>query len=215
MFSFSQNILTNDFNDLLKKIDLNIKELNSNQIVNNNLIQETNQFISTASLLLLKMNNNTNNIPLNEIEIKYTELENRKKEISKIINKLNINLLNKLDNKKNDEMDTLLEHNDQPIDVNYLINYNENLLSGTIKNLKDINENLKETAVDLKNQGDQLKVSSEKIDINLENINEGTKILNSINCNSMCNKIWMFVVNILLFIIILLLIVFKVISYLK
>ena len=212
---FSQNKFTNEFNDIIIKIDSNIKDLNNNQIDNNNLIQETNKLISTASLLLLKMNNDTNNIPLNEIEIKYTELENRKKEISKIINKLNINLLNKIDNKKNDEMDTLLEHNEQPIDVNYLTNYNEKLLSGTIKNLKDINENLKETAVDLRNQGNQLKISNEKMDINLEKINEGNKILNNIDCNSMCNKIWMFVVNILLFIIILLLIVFKVISYLK
>ena len=212
---FSQNKFTNEFNDIIIKIDSNIKDLNNNQIDNNNLIQETNKLISTASLLLLKMNNDTNNIPLNEIEIKYTELENRKKEISKIINKLNINLLNKIDNKKNDEMDTLLEHNEQPIDVNYLTNYNEKLLSGTIKNLKDINENLKETAVDLKNQGNQLKISNEKMDINLEKINEGNKILNNIDCNSMCNKIWMFVVNILLFIIILLLIVFKIISYLK
>ena len=212
---FSQNKFTNEFNDIIIKIDSNIKDLNNNQIDNNNLIQETNKLISTASLLLLKMNENINNIPLNEIESKYTELENRKKEISKIINQLNINLLNKIDNKKNDEMDTLLEHNEQPIDVNYLINYNEKLLSGTIKNLKDINENLKETAVDLKNQGNQLKISNEKMDINLEKINEGNKILNNIDCNSMCNKIWMFVVNILLFIIILLLIVFKVISYLK
>ena len=212
---FSQNKLTNEFNDILIKIDSNIKELNYNQTNNNNVIQETNKLISTASLLLLKMNENTNNIPLNEIESKYTELENRKKEISKIINQLNINLLNKIDNKKSDEMDTLLEHNEQPIDVNYLTNYNENLLNGTIKNLKDINENLKETAVDLKNQGNQLKFSSGKMDINLENINEGNRILNNISCNSLCNKIWMFIVNILLFIIILLLIVFKVISYLK
>ena len=212
---FSQNKLTNEFNDILIKIDSNIKELNYNQTNNNNVIQETNKLISTASLLLLKMNENTNNIPLNEIESKYTELENRKKEISKIINQLNINLLNKIDNKKSDEMDTLLEHNEQPIDVNYLTNYNENLLNGTIKNLKDINENLKETAVDLKNQGNQLKFSSGKMDINLENINEGNRILNNISCNSLCNKIWMFVVNILLFIIILLLIVFKIISYLK
>ena len=212
---FSQNKLTNEFNDILIKIDSNIKELNYNQTNNNNVIQETNKLISTASLLLLKMNENTNNIPLNEIESKYTELENRKKEISKIINQLNINLLNKIDNKKNDEMDTLLEHNEQPIDVNYLTNYNENLLNGTIKNLKDINENLKETAVDLKNQGNQLKFTSGKMDINLENINEGNRILNNISCNSLCNKIWMFIVNILLFIIILLLIVFKIISYLK
>ena len=212
---FSQNKLTNEFNDILIKIDSNIKELNYNQTNNNNVIQETNKLISTASLLLLKMNENTNNIPLNEIESKYTELENRKKEISKIINKLNINLLNKIDNKKSDEMDTLLEHNEQPIDVNYLTNYNENLLNGTIKNLKDINENLKETAVDLKNQGNQLKFTSGKMDINLENINEGNRILNNISCNSLCNKIWMFIVNILLFIIILLLIVFKIISYLK
>ena len=212
---FSQNKLTNEFNDILIKIDSNIKELNYNQTNNNNVIQETNKLISTASLLLLKMNENTNNIPLNEIESKYTELENRKKEISKIINQLNINLLNKIDNKKSDEMDTLLEHNEQPIDVNYLTNYNENLLNGTIKNLKDINENLKETAVDLKNQGNQLKFTSGKMDINLENINEGNRILNNISCNSLCNKIWMFVVNILLFIIILLLIVFKIISYLK
>ena len=212
---FSQNKLTNEFNDILIKIDSNIKELNYNQTNNNNVIQETNKLISTASLLLLKMNEIINNIPLNEIESKYTELENRKKEISKIINQLNINLLNKIDNKKSDEMDTLLEHNEQPIDVNYLTNYNENLLNGTIKNLKDINENLKETAVDLKNQGNQLKFSSGKMDINLENINEGNRILNNISCNSLCNKIWMFIVNILLFIIILLLIVFKIISYLK
>ena len=80
---FSQNKFTNEFNDIIIKIDSNIKDLNNNQIDNNNLIQETNKFISTASLLLLKMNNDTNNIPLNEIEIKYTELENRKKVMMK------------------------------------------------------------------------------------------------------------------------------------
>ena len=212
---FSQNKLTNEFNDILIKIDSNIKELNYNQTNNNNVIQETNKLISTASLLLLKMNENTNNIPLNEIESKYTELENRKKEISKIINQLNINLLNKIDNKKSDEMDTLLEHNEQPIDVNYLTNYNENLLNGTIKNLKDINENLKETAVDLKNQGNQLKFSSGKMDINLQQVKVGNKLLNEIHCSSMCNKIWMFIVNILLFVIIVLLIILKLISYIS
>ena len=48
---FSQNKLTNEFNDILIKIDSNIKELNYNQTNNNNVIQETNKLISTASLL--------------------------------------------------------------------------------------------------------------------------------------------------------------------
>ena len=213
MFPY-QNKLSKEFNDIINKIDSNINDLNSNQY-DNNLITETNKFISSASLILLKMNENSFNIPINDIEEKYKELENRKKKISTISNKLNLNLLNKVETKGDDEMQTLLEHNEQPIDVNYLTNYNEALLDGTLKNLREINSNLQDTAISLKNQGEQLKLSSQKMDINSQQVKEGSKLLNEINCSSMCNKIWMFIVNILLFVIILLLIMLKVLSYLR
>ena len=161
------------------------------------------------------MNENSFNIPINDIEEKYKELENRKKKISTISNKLNLNLLNKVETKGDDEMQTLLEHNEQPIDVNYLTNYNEALLDGTLKNLREINSNLQDTAISLKNQGEQLKLSSQKMDVNSQQVKEGSKLLNEINCSSMCNKIWMFIVNILLFVIILLLIMLKLLSYLR
>ncbi len=213
MFPY-QNKLSKEFNDIINKIDSNINDLNSNQY-DNNLITETNKFISSASLILLKMNENSFNIPINDIEEKYKELENRKKKISTISNKLNLNLLNKVETKGDDEMQTLLEHNEQQIDVNYLTNYNEALLDGTLKNLREINSNLQDTAISLKNQGEQLKLSSQKMDINSQQVKEGSKLLNEINCSSMCNKIWMFIVNILLFVIILLLIMLKLLSYLR
>ena len=213
MFPY-QNRLSKEFDEIINKIDSNINYLNSNQN-DNNLITETNKFISSASLILLQMNENSYNIPIKEIEEKYKELENRKKTISNISNKINLNLLNKVETKGDDEMQTLLEHNEQPIDVNYLTNYNEKLLDGTLKNLREINSNLQDTSINLKNQGEQLKISSQKMDINSQQIKEGSKLLNEINCSSMCNKIWMFIVNILLFVIILLLIILKLLSYFR
>ena len=213
MFTY-QNELSKQFNDIIKKIDSNINELNLNQY-DNDLITETNKFLSSASLILLQMNENSYNIPIKEIEEKYKELENRKKKISIILNKLNINLLNKVETKGDDEMKTLLEHNEQPIDVNYLTNYNETLLDGTLKNLREINNNLQDTAIGLKNQDEQLKNTTQKMDINLQQVKVGNKLLNEIHCSSMCNKIWMFIVNILLFVIIVLLIILKLISYIS
>ncbi len=149
---------------------------------------------------------------IKEIENKYKELENRKKELTNITNQLNMNILNTIENNKDDEMETLLKHNEQSIDVNYLTNYNERLLDGTLKNLREINSNLKETSIGLKNQGEQLKYTNEKMDGNNKYVKEGSKLINDINWSSMCNKIWMFIVNILLFIIILLLVIFKELS---
>jgi len=213
MFTY-QNELSKQFNDIIKKIDSNINDLNLNQC-DNDLITETNKFLSSASLILLQMNENSYNFPIKEIEEKYKELENRKKKISIILNKLNINLLNKVETKGDDEMKTLLEHNEQPIDVNYLTNYNETLLDGTLKNLREINNNLQDTAIGLKNQDEQLKNTTQKMDINLQQVKVGNKLLNEIHCSSMCNKIWMFIVNILLFVIIVLLIILKLISYIS
>ena len=161
------------------------------------------------------MYENSKNFSIKDLEKKYKILENKKKEISKLSNKLQINILNKIENTKNDEMDTLLEHDEQPIDVNYLTNYNESLLNDTLRNLRQINENLIESSVVLKGQGNQLQTSSQTMDNGIHNVKEGNKILNHIKCTSLCNKIWMMIVNILLFVIILLLIILKVISYLK
>ena len=213
MFQY-ENKLSKDFNDMIKKIDLNIKDLNLNKS-DKILFNETNNLLSTASLILIKMYENSKNFSIKDLEKKYKILENKKKEISKLSNKLQINILNKIENTKNDEMDTLLEHDEQPIDVNYLTNYNESLLNDTLRNLRQINENLIESSVVLKGQGNQLQTSSQTMDNGIHNVKEGNKILNHIKCTSLCNKIWMMIVNILLFVIILLLIILKVISYLK
>ena len=213
MFQY-ENKLSKDFNDMIKKIDLNIKDLNLNKS-DKILFNETNNLLSTASLILIKMYENSKNYSIKDLEKKYKILENKKKEISKLSNKLQINILNKIENTKNDEMDTLLEHDEQPIDVNYLTNYNESLLNDTLRNLRQINENLIESSVVLKGQGNQLQTSSQTMDNGIHNVKEGNKILNHIKCTSLCNKIWMMIVNILLFVIILLLITLKVISYLK
>ena len=77
MFTY-QNELSKQFNDIIKKIDSNINDLNLNQC-DNDLITETNKFLSSASLILLQMNENSYNFPIKEIEEKYKELENRKK----------------------------------------------------------------------------------------------------------------------------------------
>ena len=62
MFTY-QNELSKQFNDIIKKIDSNINELNLNQY-DNDLITETNKFLSSASLILLQMNENSYNIPI-------------------------------------------------------------------------------------------------------------------------------------------------------
>lgn len=213
MFQLS-NKLSQDFNELIVRIDSNINYLNINK-EDNNLLKETNNLLSSASLILIKMYENSNNYPLKDLEKKYKILENKKKQISNITNKYHFNLLNKVENNRDEEMQTLINHDEQPIDMNYLTNYNESLLYGTLRNLRQINENLKETSIGLNQQGNQLKISSEKMDNNIQNVKEGNKILNSIRCSSLCKKIWMMIINMLLFIIILLLITLKVISYLK
>ena len=53
MFKY-ENKLSKDFNDMIKKIDLNIKDLNLNKS-DKILFNETNNLLSTASLILIKM----------------------------------------------------------------------------------------------------------------------------------------------------------------
>ena len=50
MFQY-ENKLSKDFNDMIKKIDLNIKDLNLNKS-DKILFNETNNLLSTASLIL-------------------------------------------------------------------------------------------------------------------------------------------------------------------
>ena len=98
MFQY-ENKLSKDFNDMIKKIDLNIKDLNLNKS-DKILFNETNNLLSTASLILIKMYENSKNFSIKDLEKKYKILENKKKEISKLSNKLQINLKKNMKMKK-------------------------------------------------------------------------------------------------------------------
>ena len=209
-----------EFNSLIEKIDINI---NNNKIYEDPLLlKNTTELLSSANILLSKQKNIHNDYFQNQfLESCYNDIKQRKDKLSDITNQYKNKIIQKRKKKLIfDENDYLLndEYNkfntDIELNPNYefgfITNLNESLLSGSMKNLNNIKNNVEITAQSLKEQGDKLNSLSTQADSNEENVKIGGKLIDSISCNKKCRKFLLFIINILLFIVIIMVFLYKI-----
>ena len=209
-----------EFNSLMNKIDTNI---NDKKIYDDPLLlKNTTELLSSANLLLSKEKNIHNDFFQNQILVScYNDIIQRRKKLNDITNQYKNQLIQK--RKKYiifDENDYLLNdeynkfNNDINLNPNYelgfITNLNETLLTGSVKNLHNIKNNVEITAQSLKKQGDKLNNLSAQANMNEENVNMGRRIIDSISCNKKCRKFLLFIINILLFITIIMVFLYKI-----
>ena len=209
-----------EFNSLMNKIDTNI---NDKKIYDDPLLlKNTTELLSSANILLSKEKNIHNDFFQNQTLVScYNDIIQRRKKLNDITNQYKNQLIQK--RKKNiifDENDYLLNdeynkfNNDINLNPNYelgfITNLNETLLTGSVKNLHNIKNNVEITAQSLKKQGDKLNNLSTQANMNEENVNMGRKIIDSISCNKKCRKFLLFIINILLFITIIMVFLYKI-----
>ena len=212
--------MLSEFNSLLDKIDINI---NNKKIYDDPLLlKNTTELLSSANILLSKQKNIHNDYFQNQfLESCYNELKERKNKLSDITNQYKEQINQKRKKKIIfDENDYLLndEYNHFNNDINlnsqyelgFITNLNESLLSNSVKNLYNIKNNVEITAQSLKEQGEKLSNLSTEANSNEENVKIGSKLIDSISCNKKCRKFLLFIINILLFIVIIMVFFYKI-----
>ena len=219
--------MLNEFQKLINKIDQNIqdKKIYDDPL----LLKNTTELLCSANNLLSKQKNIHNDYFQNEfLEMCCNDIKIRKKQLTDINNHYKNQILNK--NKKRrldfDEEDYLndgdlkmfnnIDNNNysntnHPYELGFITNLNESLLNGTVKNLNNIQNNIEITSNNLKMQGDKLANISNKSSHNEENTKIGTKFIDSISCNQKCRKFLLMAINILLFLVIVMVIFYKLI----
>ena len=211
-----------EFQDLMKKIDKNIqdKKIYDDPL----LLKNTTELLSSANILLSKEKNIHNDYFQNEfLEKCYNDIKIRKNKLSDITNQYKNEIINQKKNRRldYDEDDYLKEdpynkfnnemNSNKTYDLNFITNLNESLLNGTIKNLNNIQNNIEITSKHLKIQGDDLNNISNKSSHNDENAIVGSKLIDTISCNQKCRKFLLMIINILLFIVIIMVLFYKII----
>ena len=209
-----------EFNSLMERIDINIqnKKIYDDPL----LLKNTTELLSSANILLSKQKNIHNDYFQNEfLESCYNEIKQRKDKLSDITNQYKNQIAQKKKKKIIfDESDYLLndEYNKFNTDIELnpsyelglITNLNESLLTGSVKNLYNIKNNVEITAQSLKEQGEKLNSLSTQASSNEENVKIGTKLINSISCNQKCRKFLLFIINILLFVVIIMVFLYKI-----
>ena len=202
--------MLNDFQSLLEQIDKNIKskEVSNDPI----LLNQTTELLSSANLLLTRIKNSNQNINNYLIEKKlekcFNDLLSRKLILSNITEEYK-KRIEKLD--EDEDTNLMNNHINSPNELNLMTNYNESLLTGSIKNLNNIQYNIEITTKTLKEQGDKLNDISNKTDKNEENVDIGTRFINTISCDQKCRKFMLWIINLLLTLIIILIFIYKLI----
>ena len=209
-----------EFNSLMERIEINIqnKKIYDDPL----LLKNTTELLSSANILLSKQKNIHNDYFQNEfLESCYNEIKQRKDKLSDITNQYKNQIAQKKKKKIIfDESDYLLndEYNKFNTDIELnpsyelglITNLNESLLTGSVKNLYNIKNNVEITAQSLKEQGEKLNSLSTQASSNEENVKIGTKLINSISCNQKCRKFLLFIINILLFVVIIMVFLYKI-----
>ena len=211
-----------EFQDMMNKIDKNIqdKKIYDDPL----LLKNTTELLSSANILLSKEKNIHNDYFQNEfLEKCYNDIKIRKNKLSDITNQYKNEIINQKKNRHLDfdEDDYLKEdeynkfnneiNNNKQYELNFITNLNESLLNGTVKNLNNIQNNIEITSKNLKMQGDKLNNISNKSSHNDENAIVGSKFIDSISCNQKCRKFLLVIINILLFIVIIMVFIYKII----
>ena len=214
--------MLSQFQSLMNKIDQNIqdKKIYDDPL----LLKNTTELLSSANILLSKEKNIHNDYFQNEfLEKCFNDLKVRKNKLSDITNQYKNQIINKKksmrldydeDDYLNDDKFNAFNNDinaDKPFELNFITNLNESLLNGTMKNLNKIQNNIEITSKNLKQQGDKLNNISNKSNHNEENTKLGTKFIDSISCNKKCRKLLLMIINVLLFIVIIMVFIYKLI----
>ncbi len=214
--------MLSEFQNLMNKIDQNIqdKKIYDDPL----LLKNTTELLSSANILLSKEKNIHNDYFQNEfLEKCFNDIKIRKNQLSEITNRYKNQMIIKKKNRHLDfdEDDYLKEDKfnifnndidmDKPYELNFITNLNESLLNGTMKNLNNIQNNINITSKNLKQQGDKLNNISNKSNHNEENTKVGSKFIDTISCNKKCRKLLLMIINILLFVVIIMVFIYKLI----
>ena len=215
--------MSDQFEKKIKIIDKNIKTLNSNSLnlkESLKLLKSTTNLLSAANNLIISQHNTINdesNVFLinTNLENYYNELLIRKKTIADLTEKYNLQKNNYIDEnlteEENDnEKNTLLnKDNNNPIELEFIMDKNENLVKKGYKDLEKIQENIGSIKNDIYNQGKSINELGDTIYKNEQRAKSGESIIDDIILNQNCTKILLTVLNILLFVLILAMIIYK------
>lgn len=208
----SLNLLS-QLNQIYKSININIDKLLSNpKNLNHSLLRETNRLICSGTLIIAQLYEKNENKKI--IEKEYNKLEEYRNKLSNINSIYKLDALNQI-NKNINYMTPISDSKDGVVDISLTTDYQEKLLQGSMHNLYEVNNNLNQVAFNLKNQGDTLINTNEQIKLGNTINQKSGSILSEISFNEKVKKLSMFIINFILFSIIIIMITIKIIHLFK
>jgi hypothetical protein len=210
------------FKKKIKLIDKNIDELNSNTLNDKEsleLLKTTTNLLNSASDLILSQNNTisdeTNDFLLqNNLEIYYNDLLSRKKIISEltekysnIIKERQLSAESESINNSDNESDSLLKK--PQIELRFAMNKKQALIEEGQKGLEEIRDNMGEINENLNKQKEDLYELDDDINDNELNAENAGGIINIILSDNKKAKILLSITNVLLFLLIIIVIIYK------
>ena len=214
--------MSDTFKKKMKLIDKNIDELNSNTLNDKEsleLLKTTTNLLNSASDLILSQNNTisdeTNDFLLqNNLEIYYNDLLSRKKIISEltekysnIIKERQLSAESESINNSDNESDSLLKK--PQIELRFAMNKKQALIEEGQKGLEEIRDNMGEINENLNKQKEDLYELDDDINDNELNAENAGGIINIILSDNKKAKILLSITNVLLFLLIIIVIIYK------
>ena len=212
------------FQKKLKLIDKNITELNSNTLEikeSLELLKTTTNLLNSANDMIIAQNNTINNetntfLLGNSIEKYYKELLNRKKQISDftvkykdIVKEKKMQLEEESINNSDNETDFLLRKKRPEIDLQFVINKKEKLVNKGQKDLEEIKNDIEQIQENINKQKDDLEDLEDEVNDNDLNADKAGGIINSILSSETKSKMLLSAINVLLFLLIIIVIIYK------
>ena len=219
----------NTFEIKIKTIDKNIKKLHSNKLNLKEsliLLKTTTNLLSSAKDYIISQHNticeDTNNFLLHtNLEKYYNDLLIRKKTISDLTEKYKLMIKNQNQNENNilnfeennddidNENNTLLNKDNNNIDLRLISDKNELLMQKGNKDLENICNDIKEIKNNIYKQGKIVDDLDEITSRNEKKAKSGEIIIDDIIMEQNCGKCLLVLFNILLFVLILAIIIYK------
>ena len=219
--------MSQSFEKKIKVIDKNLKKLNSNTLNLKDsmlLLKTTTNFLSSAKDLILSQHNTISDesnefLVTNNLEEYYNELLIRQKQITELTNKYKStfqtqkNIINEengddIDNEKN----TLLNKENSPIELGFVIDKNEALMKKGNKDLQEICTDMNLIKKNIDEQGQSINDIGELADINEKKAKNGGIIINDMIEEKNWSKIMLIILNVLLFVLFLGIILVKILK---
>ena len=221
--------MSDSFQKKIKKIDKNITKLNSRKLNLKDslkLLKETTNLLSSANDLILSQHNTiseeSNEFLLNSnLEKYYKELVIRKKTISDITQKYNnlfkyrkskSSIISEENIDEDSENNSLLNKENEdnyPIELELVIDKNERLMKKSNKDLEDIANDMGNIKNNLYMQGKKLEDLSDSVDVNEKKAKNGEIAIKDIASDEKSAKLSLTIINILLFVLIMAIIIYK------